>query len=101
MEQKIKEIGIRKVNGATTFGIVKNVMIIDLLAPSIISLLIVLPISHYIIKEFLQTMVVEVSISWWVYALTVGIILITLLLSTFFQLYKAANRNPIEALKVE
>jgi putative ABC transport system permease protein len=99
VEQKSKEISIRKVNGASIFHIVKSVLLNEYLGPVIISFVTVLPISFFIIRRGMQSMVTEVSISWWVFVLTIIIILITLFATTFFQLYRATNKNPIEALR--
>jgi putative ABC transport system permease protein len=100
-EQKIKEIGIRKVNGASAQRIVISILQKEFLIPGFFALIFTLPISHFIIKGFLQNMVVEITISWWIYVLTVFIILLTLYSTTFYQLYKAANKNPVEALTCE
>jgi len=99
IEQKSKEISIRKVNGASTFYIIKSVLLNEYLSPVLISIVTVLPISFFIIKKSIQSMVTEVTISWWVFILTIFTILITLFATTFFQLYRASNKNPIEALR--
>ncbi len=99
--QRTKEIGIRKVNGASTYSIVKNILQKEFLTPGIVALLIVLPICHFLIKSFIHNMVTEITISWWFYVLTIFIILITLLLTTLYQLHRAANKNPIETLYCE
>lgn len=99
--QRTKEIGIRKVNGASIYWIVKGILQKEFLLPGIVALIVILPISNLMIKGFLQSMVTEVTVSWWVYVLTIFIILSTLFLTTFYQLYKAANKNPVETLNCE
>jgi putative ABC transport system permease protein len=101
IEQKSKDISIRKVNGASTFWIIKNVLFKEYFIPCIISFTIVLPISYLIIGNILKTIVTEVTIGWWIYISTIIVILLTLLITTISQLYKAANKNPIEALRNE
>jgi len=99
--QRTREIAIRKVNGASTDKIVMNILQKEFLLPGIIALIVILPISHFVIKSFLRNMVTEVTVSWWFYVLTILVILITLFLTTFYQLYKAANKNPAETLSCE
>ncbi len=101
LEQRSKELSIRKVQGASSYGIMKYVFLKDFFLPCIAALIIVLPICHFILGDLLKNMVTEISIDWWIYILTVFIILITLFLTTFLQLYKAANRNPVESLSCE
>jgi len=101
LEQRSKELSIRKVQGATSYGIIKYVFLKDFLLPCIAALIIVLPICHFILGNLIQTIVIEVSIDWWIYILSIIIMLITLFLTTFFLLYKASNRNPIESLSYE
>jgi len=101
IEQRIREISIRKVNGASTYRIIKAILINEFLIPSIAAIILVLPLSHFMVKGFLQSIVTDLSINWWIYILSIIVILFTLILTTFYQLYKAANNNPAEALSNE
>ena len=101
IEQRVKEISIRKVNGASTYRIIKSILLKEFLVPSIAAILLILPLSHFAVKGFLQSIVTDLSISWWIYMLSVLIILLTLILTTFYQLFKAANKNPVEAIRNE
>ena len=98
IEQRTKEISIRKVNGASSHEIVKGILLSEFLKPSIFAFLLVLPLSHFLITGFLRATMMELSIQWWIYILTILVILLTLLLTTSRQLYLAANKNPIYAL---
>ena len=101
IEQRIKEISIRKVNGASTYQIVKVIILNEFLIPSIAAIVLILPLNHIVAKGLLQSIVTDLTISWWIYIVTIIAIIIFLILTTFYQLYKAANKNPVEALNNE
>ena len=101
IEQRIKEISIRKVNGASTYQIVKVIMLNEFLVPAIAAIVLMLPLNHIVAKGLLQSIVTDLTISWYIYIVTIIAIIIFLILTTFYQLYKAANKNPVEALNNE
>ena len=71
----------------------------EFLIPSVAALLLILPLSHLVVKGFLQSIVTDLSISWRIYVITIIVILFTLILTTYYRLYKAANKIPVEALQ--
>jgi putative ABC transport system permease protein len=100
INQRIKEIGIRKVNGARTvnilFALNKNFM-----NWLVISIVVATPASYYIIRKWLENYSYKTSISWWIFAIA-GILAIGIaLLTVSWQSYRAATRNPVEALRYE
>jgi putative ABC transport system permease protein len=101
IEQRTKEICIRKVNGASTSQIVKAILLNEFLIPATAAILLISSLSQLVVKRFLQYIVTDLSINWWIYIVTIIIILFTLFMTTFHQLYKAANRNPAEVLTKE
>lgn len=101
IEQRKKEISIRKVNGASTYRIVKVILLNEFLIPSIAAILLILPLSHLVVKGLLQSIVTDLTINWWIYIVTIIAIIFFLILITFYQLYKAAIKNPVEALNNE
>jgi putative ABC transport system permease protein len=101
IEQKSKEISIRKVNGASTYHIIKSVLLDEYLSPILISIATMLPLSYFVIEKGVQTMVTEVDVRWWMFILTIIFVLLTVFATTFVQLYRASNRNPLEALRYE
>jgi putative ABC transport system permease protein len=99
-EQRNKEIGIRKVLGASVSGIVQ-LLSKDFLQLVLISFVIATPIAWYAMNKWLQAFAYRVPVSWWMFALA-GIIAVFIALFTVsFQAIKAALSNPIKSLKTE
>ena len=99
-EQRTKEIGVRKVLGASTFN-VWNMLSKDFLKLVAISCFIAIPISYYIMNGWLQDYPYRVIMEWWIFALAViGALAITIL-TVSFQAIKAAHANPANSLRTE
>jgi ABC-type antimicrobial peptide transport system permease subunit len=99
-EQRTKEIGIRKVSGSS----ISNVAFIlskDFLILVIISNVIAWPVAYYSMNKWLQDFAYRIDISWWVFALAGLLALGTALLTVSWQSWRAATRNPVEALRYE
>jgi putative ABC transport system permease protein len=99
-EQRIKEIGVRKVLGASVFNL-WGMLSKDFVLLVIISLVIASPIAYYFMHNWLQNYQYRSDLAWWVFAVTgVGAMAITLL-TISYQSIKAALANPVKSLRSE
>jgi putative ABC transport system permease protein len=99
-EQRKKEIGVRKVLGASVFS-VWNLLSKDFVMLLLISFLIAGPLSYYFMHNWLQNYQYRTSISWWIFAAAgIGSLLITITVVSF-QAIKAAVANPVRSLRTE
>ena len=99
-EMKTKEIGIRKVMGASVMDIVK-LLVKDFLILVCISILIALPLAYYWLDKMLQEYAYRISLSWWIF-IAAGLTTVALtLLTVSVQAIKAATANPVNAIKSE
>jgi putative ABC transport system permease protein len=99
-EQRSKEIGIRKVLGASVSGIVQ-LLSKDFLKLVIISFVIASPIAWWSMNKWLQAFVYKVSITWWMFALSGVAAVVIALVTISFQAFKAALANPVKSIKSE
>jgi len=99
-EQRIKEIGIRKVLGASVSSLL-TLLSLEFLVLVVIALLIALPVSWYSMSKWLQGFAYRTPMQWWMFGLAGGIIVIVAMLTVSFQAIKAALVNPIKSLRSE
>ncbi|MDP9048619.1 MAG: ABC transporter permease, partial [Bacteroidota bacterium] len=99
-EQRNKEIGIRKVLGASVSGIV-GLLSADFLKLVIISFIIATPIAWYGMGKWLQAFAYRIPLSWWMFALAGAVAVIIAVVTVSSQAIKAALMNPVKSLKTE
>ena len=99
-QNRIKEIGIRKVLGASVSGIT-TLLSKDFLKLVVISLFIAIPISWYMMNLWLQDFAYRIDLSWWVFGLAGLLALAIAFLTVSYQAVKAAKSNPVKSLRTE
>ncbi|OEK05583.1 hypothetical protein BFP71_14000 [Roseivirga misakiensis] len=99
-EQRIKEIGIRKVLGASVSSII-GLFSKDFIQLVGLSFIIAMPISLYLMQEWLASFAYRIALSWWIFALTGVLALLIAFGTVAYQTFKAAKTNPIDNLRVE
>uniref|UniRef100_UPI003218015B ABC transporter permease n=1 Tax=uncultured Draconibacterium sp. TaxID=1573823 RepID=UPI003218015B len=99
-QQRTKEIGIRKVNGANVSEILAllNKGFIKWVA---IAFVVACPIAYYAMQKWLENFAYKTTLSWWIFALAGVVALGIALLTVSWQSWRAATRNPIDALRYE
>jgi putative ABC transport system permease protein len=100
MQQRKKEIGIRKVNGANISQILA-LLNKDFLKWVGLAFLIAVPISWYVMGRWLENFAYQTTMSWWVFALAGLVAFCIALLTVSWQSFKAARANPVESLREE
>jgi len=99
-ERRTKEIGIRKVNGARISEILA-MLNKDFVKWVVIAFIIATPVAYYVMHKWLENFAYKTSLSWWIFALAGLLALGIALLTVSWQSWKAATRNPVEALRYE
>jgi putative ABC transport system permease protein len=99
-EQKKKEIGIRKVLGASINSVVQ-LLTKDFIKLVSIAFLIASPIAYFFMQRWLEDFAYKIDIQWWVFALAGGFALVITLLTAGFQSIKSAVANPARSLRTE
>lgn len=97
---RIKEIGIRKVNGANTMDILV-LLNKNLIAWVLISFCIAAPLAYYVMNRWLQNFAYQTSVSWWVFIGAGIIAMLVALITVSYQSIKAARMNPVDAIRYE
>jgi ABC-type antimicrobial peptide transport system permease subunit len=99
-EERTKEIGIRKVLGASVGGIIATLSK-DFIQLIFLSILIASPVAWYFLHRWLQGFAYHIKINWWIFVLSGAGAVIIALITVSFQAIKAAVANPVESLRTE
>ena len=95
-----KEIGVRKINGATTADIFR-LWSFEYLRLVLVALLVSTPVVYYFLNNWLLNFSNRVTISWWIFLLSGLVAALTVWISTSIQTYRAASQNPVSLLRYE
>jgi putative ABC transport system permease protein len=100
ISRKTKEIGLRKVNGASVFEVM-FLLNRDFLAWVVISIFVGIPVSYYLVSDWQSRFAYKTELSWWIFALAGLSAILVAVLTVSWQSWRAATRNPVEALRYE
>ncbi len=99
-EQKVKEIGIRKVLGASMQQLM-GLLSVDFVKMVLIASLVAFPIAWWATSKWLEGFAYKISLSWWIFALSGATALVVALITISYQTIKAALANPVRSLRSE
>lgn len=99
-QRKTKEIGIRKVFGASMESLL-FFLSQEFIALVVLSNIIAAPVAYYFLSRWLQNYPYRISMSWWIFGLAGLIVMIVALLTVSFQVIRTATANPVQALRYE
>ena len=100
VSKRTKEIGIRKVIGAST----ANLMILlskDFVKTVLISVVIGIPITYFLVKNWLASYASRIELSWWLFAVPAALVLVLVIISISGKTIATALANPVDALRSE
>ncbi len=97
---RIREIGIRKVNGATTVSILR-LFNVDFLKFVVIGIFLGIPFGWYFMNRWLASFAYRTSLDWWIFGLAATASVMVAILTISWQTWRAARSNPVESLRYE
>jgi len=98
--ERTKEMGIRKVLGASTTSILRS-FTADFLRLVVVANLVAWPFAYYFMQQWLENFAYRIQIGWWSFALAGGLALLIALVTVSWQAMRVALVNPVESLRYE
>lgn len=98
--QRTKEIGVRKVLGASVMNVVK-LLSSDFIRLVVVASILAVPISYYVIQRWLDSYASRIEIEWWLFILPFFLVFFIAMLTVSFQTVRAASANPVDSLRYE
>ncbi len=99
-QQRFREIGVRKVLGASVTGII-TMLSVDFLKLILWSVLLAFPVAWWVMHSWLQSFAYRITVSWWIFLLAGLMSVVIAMLTISFQAVKAALMNPVKSLRSE
>ncbi len=100
INQRVKEIGVRRVFGANTYEVLFSINK-SFIGWLLGSLIVSFPLAYYLTKEWLDNFPYKIDLSWWVFIIAGSIAFLVAIATVCWQAMRAARRNPVESLKYE
>jgi putative ABC transport system permease protein len=99
-EQRTKEVGIRKVLGASVAQLL-SLLTKEIAVLIVVANLIAWPVGWYLMNRWLQDFAYRTTLDWWIFLTAAGLLIFVALLTVSVQTWKAAHQNPVKALRYE
>jgi putative ABC transport system permease protein len=100
IQQRVKEIGIRKVLGASVLSITKE-LVKEFAGPVLIASLVATPVAWYTMHQWLQDFAYHIRVEWMIFLIVTIVVLLLAILTMSVQSVKAALANPVKSLRAE
>jgi putative ABC transport system permease protein len=100
VDQRTKEIGIRKVNGANTFMII-GILLGEYLWLILIAFALATPLAWYYMLKWLNSFAYRIYIGWWIFLIVGFLVTLIAILTVSYQSWKVARHNPVDSLRYE